>query len=334
MRIRSIIFTLLIALPLTAQAREQIRVVGSTTVFPFIAAAAEQFGREGNFRTPIVEATGTGGGFKTFCGGVGKEFPDISDASRPIKPAEVQLCEQNNIGKVAELKIGYDGIVLANARHAPAFQLTRKEIFLALARDVPVDGKLVRNPYHNWHEIAPKLPDQPILIFGSPSTSGTRDAFVELVMQVGCKQFPEFSKSFSNDEDMKHECGYMREDGAFVEEGENGNLIIQKLLHNENALGIFGYNFLEQNESNVQASMIEGIAPNYATITSGQYTLARSLYIYVKLAHLPMIPGLREFVREVLSDAATGDDGYLIMRGLLPLSASDHQAMQKAAEHL
>lgn len=332
-RFKLMIFVLL-CLPHMAVAREQIRVVGSTTVFPFVAAAAEQFGRGEKFRTPIVEATGTGGGFKTFCGGVGEATPDISDASRPIKPSETELCRANGVTRLAELKIGYDGIVIATARSGTAFALTRKDLFLALAREVPQQGKLVPNPYKFWNEIDPKFPHTPILIYGSPPTSGTRDAFVELVMNVGCKQLPDFVKAYPNEEELKHHCGYMREDGALVEAGENGNLIIEKLMHNEGALGVFGYNFLEQNESKVQAATVENVAPTYASILSGKYTLSRALYIYVKQDHLSTIPGLKEFVREVVSDAATGADGYLIMRGLLPLSPEDHRAVQKAAEEI
>ena len=314
-----------------ACAREQIRVVGSTTVFPFIAAVAEQFGHEGEFRTPIVEATGTGGGFKTFCGGVGAAFPDITNASRPIKPSETDLCSQHGVNGITELKIGYDGIVIANARGAADFQFTRAQLFLALARDVPRDGKLVRNPYKNWREIDRRLPDVPIVMYGSPPTSGTRDAFVELVMQEGCKQFPDYATAYPNAEDRKHQCSYMREDGALIEAGDNGNLIIQKLLHNESALGIFGYSYLEQNEAQVKANPIEGIAPNVATITNGQYRLARSLFVYVKNAHLQLIPALKEFATRITADAATGADGYLVMRGLLPLSPEDHAAMKQRA---
>ena len=314
-----------------AQAREQIRVVGSTTVFPFIASVAEQFGREGEFRTPIVEATGTGGGFKTFCGGVGTEFPDISNASRPIKPSETALCNAHGVGAISEIKIGYDGIVVANARSSPTIQLTRANLFLALARNVPRDGKLVPNPYKNWREIDKNLPDMAIEIYGSPPTSGTRDAFVEMVMLEGCKQFPEYAAAYPSDDEHKRQCGYMREDGALIEAGENGNLIIQKLLHNEAALGIFGYSYLEQNEALVKANAIEGAMPSFATITGGQYRLARSLYVYVKLAHLKLVPGLKEFVTRITADAATGADGYLVMRGLLPLSAEDHETMKKRA---
>ncbi|OYW12983.1 MAG: phosphate ABC transporter substrate-binding protein, partial [Rhodospirillales bacterium 12-54-5] len=304
MMLRRIILAMVLLLPLAVQAREQIRATGSNTVFPFVAAAAEQFGREGKFRTPIVEATGTGGGFKSFCSGVGEAFPDISDASRAIKPSETELCHKHGVDRITELKIGYDGIVLANTRTSPQFKLTRKELFLALAREVPLNGKLVQNPYKNWREINPKLPDLPIMIYGSPPTSGTRDAFVELAMDIGCKQTPEYAVAYPDETIRKHQCGYFREDGAFIEEGENGNLIIQKLLHNEAALGIFGYSFLEQNESKVQASTMEGITPTFATITDGTYTLARPLYIYVKQAHITRIPGLKEFVREIFSDAA------------------------------
>lgn len=323
------IFLLLLFLPMLANAREQIRVVGSSTVFPFIAAVAEQFGREDEFRTPVVEATGTGGGFKTFCGGVGEEFPDISNASRPIKPSETQLCLQHGVDRIQELKIGYDGIVVANARNAPTFNLTRKILFLALARDVPREGKLVPNFYQRWNEIDPALPNVPIIIYGSPPTSGTRDAFVEMVMLEACKQFPEFKATYPSDEAFKHHCGTMREDGHLIEAGENGNLIIQKLLHNEAALGIFGYSYIEQNIERVKASAIEGVTPDSSTIVSGNYRLARSLYIYVKLQHLQQVPGLKTFVEYIAADAAIGADGYLVLRGLLPLTPSEHETVKR-----
>lgn len=322
------------ALPMAVSAREELRVVGSSTVFPFVAATAEQFGRGGKYRTPIVEATGTGGGIKVFCGGVGDDYPDIANASRRIKGSEIKLCAKHGISEVTELAIGYDGIVLANARTSPEFALSRRILYLALAREVPRDGKLIANPYTRWRELSPLLPDLPITVYGPPPSSGTRDAFVELVMEAGCNEVPEMKALALNDKAHKAACNAVREDGAFIEAGEDDNLIVQKLAGNPNALGVFGYSFLEGNAARVKANAIDGVKPTEATIESQTYKVARSLYVYIKNAHIGQVPGLAEFAVELVSDAATGPDGYLIMKGLLPLGAADHEANQKKAKSL
>jgi phosphate transport system substrate-binding protein len=322
-------------MPALSHAREQIRVVGSSTVFPFVAAAAEQFGRRGEFRTPIVEATGTGGGIKMFCSGLGDRFPDVANASRTIRPSEIALCQKQGVDAITELKIGYDGIILANARHADAFSLTRKGLFMALARQLPQGGKLVDNPYRNWREIDPQLPDIAIEIYGPPPTSGTRDAFVELVMEEGCKQVPEIKALLPDDATRKAACSAMREDGVFIEAGEDDNLIVQRLINNPGALGVFGYSFLENNAALVKSNPIDGVIPDYDAIEEGRYKVARSLYVYIKNAHQNAVPGLREFARELTSDAASGSDGYLVMKkGLLPLNDAEHEAMKSRADAL
>lgn len=326
--------SLMMALPFAAEAREQLRIVGSSTVFPFVTAAAEQFGRSGKFRTPIVESTGTGGGIKMFCEGVGDEYPDMANASRAIKSSEIELCAKHGVTKITELNIGYDGIVLANARTSDSYPLTRRALFLALAREVPKNGKLVQNPYQRWNEIDTKLPDMPIVVYGPPPSSGTRDAFVELVMDEGCKLVPEIKALVPDEKIRKAHCHAMREDGAFIEAGEDDNLIVQKLVNNPAALGVFGYSFLESNAAQVKANSIDGVMPDYDAIESGSYHVARSLYVYVKGEHVGQVPGLAEFARELTSDAATGEDGYLIMKGLLPLNAADHAAMKKVAGEL
>lgn len=314
-----------------SMARDQIRVVGSSTVFPFVAAAAEQFGRQDRFRTPIVESTGTGGGIKMFCDGVGDDMPDMANASRPIKPSEVEQCNAHGVHDIVELKLGYDGIVLANARKSPNFDLTREELFLALARDVPDGGKLVRNPYTRWKQINASLPDVPITIYGPPPTSGTRDAFVELVMLESCKTFASYRLAYSDDESYKNHCSLMREDGVFVEAGEDDNIIVQKLHNNPDALGVFGYSFLEQNIAMVKANPIDGTMPSFDAIVSGKYHVARSLFTYVKGEHIGKIPGLGEFAQLLVSDASVGMEGYLIMKGLLPLPKPEHETQKKAA---
>lgn len=284
------------AMPGSALARDQLRIVGSSTVFPFVAAAAEQFAHDGKFRTPIVESTGTGGGIKTFCDGVGPAYADMANASRTIKPSEIELCRSHGVSGITELKIGYDGIVLANHVGSPNYALSRKILFLALAREVPKDGRLVANPYRRWHEIDPALPDTAIAVYGPPPSSGTRDAFVELVMEAGCKQVKEMAVLEPDEKRHKQRCGGMREDGAFVEAGEDDNLIVQKLINNPDALGVFGYSFLESNAALVKANPIDGVMPNYDAIEQGSYQVARGLYVYIKDQHLATVPGLRELI--------------------------------------
>jgi len=330
---RYLTLLVLIAFAVPAFARDQIRIVGSSTVFPFVAAAAEQFGRDEQFRTPIVESTGTGGGIKMFCDGLGVDYPDMVNASRAIKSTEVEQCKANKITQITELKIGYDGIVLANALKSPHYPLKLEALFLALARKVP-DGKggLKTNGYKRWKQIDASLPDVGIEVYGPPPTSGTRDAFSELVMIEGCKKFPEYAATYTDGEVLKKECAMVREDGAFIEAGENDNLIVQKLSGNQHALGIFGYSFLEQNAALVKANPIDGVMPTFDDIVAGNYEVARSLYVYVK--NQQQVPGLREFATLLTSDAAVGDDGFLIMKGLLPLHHEEHNKMKMIAAEL
>lgn len=319
----------------SAQARDQIRVVGSSTVYPFTTAAAEQFGQAGAFKTPIVESTGTGGGFKLFCGGVGESHPDINDASRPITDSEKELCRTNGVTQITEIPVGYDGIVVANAKGAPSLSLTRAQLFQALAKELPgKDGVLAANTYKKWSDIDPKLPAQAIEVYGPPPTSGTRDAFVELVMESACKEFPGFATKYADEKERKKACGLLREDGAYINSGEDDNMIIQKLVSNKNALGIFGYSFLDENRNKVQAATIDGVAPTMETIENASYKIARSLYIYVKGEHIGKVPGITEFANEMVSDAAIGSNGYLIAKGLLPLHEKDKKLAQERVASL
>ena len=315
-----------------AEARDEIRIVGSSTVFPFSTAVAEQFGKTSGFATPVVESTGTGGGFKLFCSGVGVDFPDISNASRPIKDSEIETCAANGVTEITEIKIGFDGIVIANSKNAPEVDLTRAQIWLALAKEVPVGGVMTANPYVNWSDIDAALPNTKIEVLGPPPTSGTRDAFVELVMDKGCEEFPEV-EALEGDA-KKAVCQTIREDGAYIDAGENDNLIVQKLEANPAALGIFGYSFLEQNADMLQASHIEGVEPTFEAIADGSYPVSRSLFFYVKNAHVDVIPGIREFVAEFVSDRATGEDGYLADKGLIPLPEEEHAEILATATNL
>ncbi len=309
-------------------AREQIRIVGSSTVYPFTTIVAEEFGKKGAFKTPIVESTGTGGGMKLFCGGTGGDFPDIVDASRAIKDSEKELCIKNGVKDITEIKIGYDGIVVANKENSAKYNLTKQQIFLALARKVPVGGKLVDNKYTKWSEIDKSLPDKKIEVYGPPPTSGTRDAFVEMVLDEACEKIEDFVRTYPDKDERKKNCQLIREDGTYIEVGENDNLIVQKLTSNPDALGIFGYSFLEENENKIHGSSIAGVEPNFDNISSGKYQISRPLYIYLKNANLAEVKGLKEFVNEFISDNAISSTGYLSFKGLISMSAEELRNVQ------
>jgi len=330
-----------LALTGTAQAqssRDYISIVGSSTVYPFTTAVAEQFGRAGQFKTPKVESTGTGGGIKLFCNGVGVQHPDIANASRRIKQTEVDTCAKNGVKDIVEIKIGYDGIVLAHSKKSPNLKVTRKDVYLALAKQVPDPSNpttLVANPYKSWKQVNASLPDEKIEVLGPPPTSGTRDAFVELFMESGCSTFPWIKTLKDVDEGrFKKVCDSIREDGAYVEAGENDNLIVQKLEANASAIGIFGYSYLEENQDKLAGSILEGVGPVFETIASGKYPASRPLFIYVKKAHIGVIPGIKEFVTEYVSDKALGQEGYLADKGLIPPSDAERGKIRADATAL
>jgi len=318
--------------------RSYIYIVGSSTVYPFTTVVAERFGKTTQFRTPKVEATGSGGGFKLFCAGVGVDHPDVTNASRRVKASELDMCSENGVTGVIEVKLGYDGIVMANAVESEQYQLSRRDIFLALAKEVPDPAggeKLVPNPYTAWSEVDPNLPDTEIEVLGPPPTSGTRDAFVELAMEGGCQTFDWIAALEDEDETRyKTICHSIREDGVYVEAGENDNLIVQKLDANPAALGVFGYSFLDQNVEKVHGSFIDGVEPTFENIASGDYPVSRPLYSYVKAAHVGVIPGMREFLREMTSERAWGVDGYLSERGLIPMPEPERARVLAAVESL
>jgi len=319
-------------------ARDQISIVGSSTVYPFATVVAEQFGRTTQFKTPTVESTGSGGGLKLFCSGIGVATPDVANSSRRIKASEVETCAKNGISEIIEVKIGYDGIVLANSAKADLVELTTKDVFLALAKEVPnPDGSaaLVANPYQKWSDIRAGLPASKIEVLGPPPTSGTRDAFVELAMEGGCKQFDWIKAVKGEDKDRyKGICHTIREDGRFVEAGENDNLIVQKLQSNPNALGIFGFSFLDQNSDVVQGSLVNGEEPTFENIADGAYPVSRPLFFYVKKAHVGTIPGIEEYLAEFIGENAMGEDGYLADRGLIPLPEDEYEQVAAAVSGL
>jgi phosphate transport system substrate-binding protein len=323
--------------PSQAQAvRDYISIVGSSTVYPFATVVAENFGRRNaNFKTPKIESTGSGGGIKAFCAGVGVQHPDIANSSRRILPSEVSDCAKNGVAGIVEVKIGYDGIVLANAKSATHFQLALRDVYLALAKNVPDPAggnRLVRNPYTKWSEINPRLPGDDIEVLGPPPTSGTRDAFNELVMEGGCKTFASIA-ALARDA-LLTACHTLRDDGHYIEAGENDNLIVQKLEASPRQLGVFGYSFLEQNGDKVQGAHIDGVAPDFDTIAEGTYPVSRPLYFYVKKAHVEVIPGIRQYLAEFTGDAASGEFGYLTDNGLIPLPARERTEVQAQVKSL
>ena len=303
-------------------ARDYISIVGSSTVFPFSSTVAEQFGKsQPQFKTPKVESTGTGGGIKLFCGGVGVQFPDIANASRRMKPGEFQDCAAKGVKEISEIKFGYDGIVLANAKSAPQYKLSRREIYLALAKQVPSRADptvLENNPNTTWDQVNPSLPRVKIEVLGPPPTSGTRDAFGELIMTAGCEANPAMKAMEKTDKDkFKAICSGLREDGVFVEAGENDNLIVQKLEANPGTIGIFGFSYLEENEARLKGIAINGVSPSYDSISSFKYPGSRPLYIYVKNAHVRAIPAIKAFVAEFTKETTWGPGGYLVRRGMI-----------------
>ena len=310
--------------------RQHIFIVGSSTAYPIVSAAAERVARDNAGVTPVVESTGTGGGLKLFCSGAGLETPDIAMASRRMKDSERETCARNQVNDVREIKIGYDGIVVANAKGSAEFRLGKIDIYRALARELPAQGEepgFMPNPYRTWREVNPALPDMPILVFGPPPTSGTRDILVERLLEDGCMEDPRMRALHDADPGafVRH-CQSLREDGAFVDAGENDARMVRKLLAAPEALGILGYNFLDRNRDRLQAATIDGVKPEFELIESGVYPLSRPLFIYVKPQHSRLVPGLDDFIAQLLSPRMSGPDGWLIEQGLIPLTAADRAA--------
>ncbi len=353
----------------SAFARENIEIVGSSTVYPFATVVAERFGKASEFKAPKVESTGSGGGLKLFCKGIGVATPDVTNASRRIKSSEFEKCQKNGVTDIVEVLIGYDGIVLANAKGSEPLQLTRKDIYLALAAQVPgPDGKLIDNPNKTWKDVNAALPAAKIEVLGPPPTSGTRDAFAELALEGGARKIEDIAKLRKLNADQGDEIAALvaklgaekaweaaveskgdkakgkdvvkiigrsvREDGAYIEAGENDNLIVNKLVANPNALGIFGFSFLDQNSDKVQGSVIDGQDPTFEAIAAGEYKVSRPLYFYVKKAHIGTVPGIKEYLESFLSEDAIGPDGFLIDKGLIPLDEDKYEEMSSAARSL
>ena len=330
----AIAFAATSALSTAAFARGQIRVVGSSTVYPFTTAVAEQFGKASGGNTPIVESTGTGGGLKLFCAGVGEATPDIANASRPIKKSEFEDCQKNGVKDIVEIKIGLDGIVLAKAKNGPELSVTQEDLFLALAKEVQDENlNFIPNPNKTWQDVYPELPAIKIEVLGPPPTSGTRDVFLELIMEKGAKGFGALRNMKDADEkngtkNYEKVWKSLREDGAYIDAGENDNLIVQKLVANPNAVGVFGFSYLEQNKATIKSIQVGGVEATYEGIASGKYPGSRALFIYVKKAHIGVIPGIKEFLAEYVSTKTIGEDGYLVKKGLIAMPKED---IEKAA---
>ncbi len=332
-------------------ARDYISIVGSSTVYPFATVVAEKFGKSTRYNTPKIESTGSGGGMKLFCAGIGAQYPDITNASRRMKKSEQEKCAGNGVHDIVEVKVGYDGIAIANAKKGPAFDLSLKDVFLALAKQIPgPDGKLMDNPHRYWKDVNPSLPDVGIEVLGPPPTSGTRDAFAELAMEGGAKKFADLKalRKAQGEGEVKslmeklgipmgayNEKGKkifqavahaIREDGAYIEAGENDNLIVQKLDANPDALGVFGFSFLDQNADKVQGSKIDGVDITFESVADGSYPVSRPLYFYVKKAHIGTIPGIEGYLQEFASAKAWGEEGYLADKGMIPMPAGERRA--------
>jgi phosphate transport system substrate-binding protein len=311
-----------------ANARDQINIVGSSTVYPFSIVVAEKFGKTTDFKTPKIESTGSGGGLKLFCAGVGINHPDFTNASRAIKVQEIKRCRENGVGDITEVKVGYDGIVVANSKSAKTFKMTRMDLYLALAKDIPNPNgseSFIKNPHKTWKDVNKDLPAIKIEVLGPPPTSGTRDAFVELAMEKGgCKKI-KWIKDLKkkNKSEYKSRCHTMREDGPYIQAGENDNLMVQKLVTNPNALAIFGFSFLDQNADKIHGAVINGVEPSFENISAGKYPVSRPLFFYIKNAHVGVIPGMKEYVELFLSDAASGEDGFLGEKGLIPMPENE-----------
>jgi phosphate transport system substrate-binding protein len=319
-----------------AEARDQIRVVGSSTVYPFTTAVAEQFGKSSGMKTPVVESTGTGGGMKLFCAGVGVGHPDVTNASRRMKKSEFDDCQKNGVKDIVELNIGFDGLTVAQSKQGVPVKLTLAQLLLAVAKEVPgPDGKLIPNPNKNWSDIDKSLPNIKIEVLGPPPTSGTRDSFHELLLEKGAEQIPALATLKKSDpKAFDRVWKTLREDGAYIEAGENDNVIVQKLEANRNAFGVFGYSFLEENLAKLRGVPLDGVSPEFEAITSGKYPGARRMYVYFKKAHIGVVPGIDKFALEYVSPKALGEDGYLAKKGLVTLPKKELEQARKNIESM
>jgi phosphate transport system substrate-binding protein len=341
-RIKLILATLVmvsgLSLAPASLARATISIVGSSTVYPFASVVVERFGNSTDYPTPRLESTGSGGGLQLFCNGVGTDTPDITNASRRIKRSEFELCRDNGVNQIVEVLIGYDGIAIANSVKSEPMDLTLRELYLALAEQVPApDGseELVDNPYNRWSDINSELPDKEIEVLGPPPTSGTRDSFNELAIEAGCHTFDWLAAlEEENETRYKRVCRSLREDGHFIEAGENDNLIVQKLVKSPGAFGVFGFSFLDQNRDKVQPVSLNGYEPTFESIGSRDYPVSRSMYMYIKKAHVGVVPGIPAYIKAFTDEDAWGPDGYLAERGMIPAPEKVREQQRSSGRNL
>jgi len=328
----NIILSVAAALVITtyASARDQIKIVGSSTVYPYATVVAEKFGKSGKFKTPVIESTGTGGGMKLFCAGVGTNHPDITNASRAIKSKEKALCEKNGVKDIVEIVVGNDGISFAHSVNAKDANFTKEQLWRALAHDVDVNGKLVANPYKKWSDIDKSLPNKAIKIMVPPPTSGTRDAWNSLVMGKGCSKAAKDAFKAAGKK-AKKACAKLREDGLAIEAGENDTLIVNKLSADPDMFGLFGYSYLIANKDKIKATAVNGVKPSLKGIQDYSYPIARPLFFYVKKAHIGVVPGIHEYLKEFTANKTMGPKGYLTDIGLVPLSSDKYKTTRTSA---
>jgi phosphate transport system substrate-binding protein len=320
----------------SAAAGDQVRIVGSSTVYPFTAAVAEHLGRTGAAKPPVVEASGTGGGMKLFCAGLGVQQASATNASRRMKKGEFHQCARNGVREIVEVNVGFDGLTVAQSKHATPLNLTLTQLFLALAKEVPDrDGRLIANPYRSWSDIDRTLPNVRIEVLGPPPTSGTRDSLHELFLRKGAERLlPLANLKRLDPTAFDRVWKTLREDGLYVEAGENDNLIVQKIEANRNALGIFGFSFLAENVTRLRGIVLDGVEPEFENIASGRYGGARRIYVYLKKAHIGVIPGLDRFATEYVSSRAIGEEGYLAKKGLVTLPSAEADAVRKTVSDM
>ena len=328
------VLSLLVAIAISgvASARDQIKIVGSSTVYPYATVVAEKFGKSG-FKTPVIESTGTGGGMKLFCAGVGTQHPDITNASRAIKSKEKKLCAKNGVKDIVEIVVGNDGISFAHSVKAKGQNFTKEHLWRALAHDVEINGKMVKNPYKKWSDIDKSLPNFGIKILVPPPTSGTRDAWNSLVMKKGCTKAAKAAYKAQGIKPKKG-CRKLREDGLAIEAGENDTLIVNKLASDTELFGLFGYSYLVANKDKIKATKIEGKLPSLASIQDYSYPIARPLFFYVKKAHVGVVPGIKEYLAEFTSKGTMGPKGYLTDIGLVPLDSKSYKKTRTAGTKL
>ena len=321
------------ALCVTLSARDQIKIVGSSTVYPFSSAVAEELGSTTSYPTPVVESTGSGGGMKLFCAGNGMNTPDITNASRRMKTKEFKLCAKNGVTDITEAIIGFDGIAFAQAKSNKPFNVTKKQLLLAVAAEVPSkDGKsLVKNPYRKWSDIDSSLPKREIIIYGPPKSSGTRDAFEDMILKGQTKKMSVYTSIYKKTGNKTYKkYKKIRTDGVYVPSGENDNLIVSKLNKNKAAFGIFGYSFLVENEDKVQGSNVNGVSPTPRNISTGKYPISRSLFFYIKNSHSPKVAAMASYIKMFMSEDMIGDNSILGEIGLISLPDSTRATIRNS----